>query len=344
MKNLCLALSIALLCASCSSTNLMSLSVMQPAPVSLPPYAKTAAVVNRTRATDETRTVDAIHKAISLESGNLQKDGARASMTGLADELMKNNRFSMVKPLTDLDLRSFGAGVFPSAMSWDTVEKICKANNTDLLFSLELFDAETKAAVGSTALGTMVGGVPALTQQVNMTTLVKTGWRIYDPSSRNILDEYILSRDLSFRGTPVAAASAIMGHKEEVIKVGNQAGQAYAYRIMPYSVRVSRFYYVRGSSNFAVATRMARTGNWDGAAKLWQQETNNPSRKVAGRACYNMAIISEINGDLNGAMAWAQKAYENYNNRLALSYVNVLRNRQSNDAVLKEQTEVSSNP
>ncbi|MBN8851274.1 MAG: hypothetical protein BGO55_09775 [Sphingobacteriales bacterium 50-39] len=344
MKNLCIALSAGLLFASCSSTNLMSLSVVQPAPVTLPNYAKTVAVVNRTRATNETRTVDALHKAMSLESSNLQKEGARASMTGLADELMKNNRFSMVKPLTNLDLRSFGAGVFPSAMSWDTVEKICRDNNTDLLFSLELFDAETKAAVGQTALGTMVGGVPALAQQVNMTTLVKTGWRIYDPSSRNILDEYVLSRDLAFRGSPMAAASAIIGHKEEVVKVGNQAGQAYAYRIMPYSVRVSRFYYVRGSSNFTVATRMARTGNWDGAAKLWQQETTNASRKVAGRACYNMAIISEINGDLNGAMAWAQKAYENYNNRLALSYVNVLRNRQSNDAVLKEQTEVSSNP
>jgi hypothetical protein len=344
MKNLYTALSIALLCASCGSTNLMSLSVTQPAPVTLPPYAKTAAVVNRTRAMDETRTIDALHKAMSLESSNLQKEGARASMTGLADELMKNNRLSMVKPLTNLDLRSFGAGVFPSALSWDTVEKICKDNNTDLLFSLELFDAQTKAAVGSTTLGTVVGNVPGLTQQVNMTTLVKTGWRIYDPSSRNILDEYVLSRDLAFRGSPVAAASAIMGHKEEVIKVGSQAGQAYAYRIMPYSIRVSRYYYVKGSSNFTVATRMARTGNWDGAAKLWQQETTNPSRKVAGRACYNMAIISEINGDLSGAMTWAQKAYEMYNNRLALSYVNVLRSRQTNDAVLKEQTEVSSNP
>jgi hypothetical protein len=344
MKNLSIALGAVLLFASCSSTNLMSLSVMQPAPVSLPPYAKTAAVVNRTRATDESRTIDAIHKAMSLESGTLQKEGAKASMTGLADELMKNNRFSMVKPLTNLDLRSFGGGIFPSAMSWDTVEKICRDNNTDLVFSLELFDAETKAAVGSAALGTVVGGVPGLMQQVNMTTLVKTGWRIYDPSSRNILDEYVLSRDLNFGGSPVAAASAMMTRKEEVVKAGNQAGEAYAYRIMPYSVRVSRFYYVRGSSNFSVATRMARTGNWDGAAKLWQQETTNASRKVAGRACYNMAIISEINGDLPGAISWAQKAYEMYSNRLALSYVNVLRNRESNDAVLKEQTEVSSNP
>jgi len=89
---------------------------------------------------------------------------------------------------------------------------------------------------------------------------------------------------------------------------------------------------------------MARTGNWDGAAKLWQESTNSSSRKAAGRACYNMAISSEINGDLNGAIQWAQKAYEVYNNRLALSYVNILRQRQSANELLKSQTEVTSAP
>ncbi|HEY6899107.1 MAG TPA: hypothetical protein VI233_00630, partial [Puia sp.] len=69
---------------------------------------------------------------------------------------------------------------------------------------------------------------------------------------------------------------------------------------------------------------------------------NSSRRKVAGRACYNMAIICEINGDLEGAIQWAQKSYENYNNRLALSYVNVLRNRQADRAVLQSQTEVTN--
>ena len=109
-------------------------------------------------------------------------------------------------------------------------------------------------------------------------------------------------------------------------------------------MRVSRYYYVRGDDSFKLATRMARTGNWDGAAKIWQQATNSASGKVAGRACYNMAIISEINGDLPGAIQWAQKAYENYGNRLALSYVSVLKNRQNDNAVLKAQNEVSAIP
>jgi hypothetical protein len=349
MKNSIAFYCIIVACYSCSSTNLMSLSVTQPAPVSLPPNIKAVAVVNRTRAADENRAVEVLHKVVSLESGGLQAEGARASMSGLADELMKNNRFSAVRPLNNLDLRSFGAGVFPSALPWDTVDRICRESNTDVLFSLELFDTESKVSYGATptTLKSVVGNIPAIQQQISMNTLVKTGWRIYDPASRSILDEFILSKDLVFSGrsvNPVAAASAIIGRKEAVIRVGNEAGQAYAYRIVPYSMSVSRYYYVRGTGNFTVAMRMARTGNWDGAGRLWQQETSNASRKIAGRACYNMAIISEINGDIAGAMQWAQKAYEAYSNRLALSYLNVLKNREANNAILRSQREVSAAP
>lgn len=348
MKTLIALICIVVTCYSCSPTSLMSLSVTQPAPVTLSPTIKTAAVVNRTRVADENKTIDAIYRAASLESRDLQAEGAKASMAGLADELMKNNRFSSVKALDMLDLRSYGAGVFPFSLPWDTVERICRENNSDVLFSLELFDAQTKVnySGSSTDLKTVINNIPALRQQVSMTTLVKTGWRIYDPASRNILDEYILSRDLVFSGSggPLAAGSALIGRKEAVKQVGNKAGQAYAYRIVPYSVRVSRYYFVRGTGNFSVAQRMAQTGNWDGAARLWQQETTNASRKVAGRACYNMAIISEINGDLEGAIQWAQKSYENYNNQLALGYVNILRDRQSANAVLKSQNEVSVTP
>jgi hypothetical protein len=90
--------------------------------------------------------------------------------------------------------------------------------------------------------------------------------------------------------------------------------------------------------------RMAQTGNWDGAAKIWLEETRNGSGKLAGRACYNMAIISEINGDLDGAMGWAQNAYEKYNTPLALNYVNILRCRKTDNSVLKEQNAVSQVP
>ncbi len=106
---------------------------------------------------------------------------------------------------------------------------------------------------------------------------------------------------------------------------------------MPYRSRVTRDYYVRGTDQFRIARRKAQTGNWDGAAALWQQETDHPKAKVAGRACYNMAIISEINGELDQAIGWAQKAYETYNNKLALRYIQMLERRKIKTEILNDQ-------
>jgi len=332
----------AVACYSCSSTNLMSLSVMEPAPVSMPSNIKTVAVVNRIQASQATQGIDAVHKAISLETNDLQKAGAQASMHGLSDELLKNNRFTDVKPL-NLDLRSYGAGIFPSAMQWDSVDKICRESNVDAIFSLELFDTESKINYGVTPANINVGiaNLPAVEHHVNMTTLVKTGWRIYDPSSRTILDEYVLSRDFSSSASginPVVAASALNGRIEAVKDVSTQAGQAYAARILPYWIRVSRDYFVGGNDNFKMAQRKAQAGDWNGAGVIWQQETGNTDGKLAGRACYNMAIISEINGNLDGAIQWAQKSYEDYKIRLALDYLNVLNYRKRQNDLLKSQS------
>ena len=63
----------------------------EPAPVSLPPTARSGAVVNRSLAADDSRAVDAIHGTISPESRDLQAAGAGASLAGLTDALIRSN-------------------------------------------------------------------------------------------------------------------------------------------------------------------------------------------------------------------------------------------------------------
>ncbi|SHM45592.1 hypothetical protein SAMN05444266_108141 [Chitinophaga jiangningensis] len=329
-------------CSSCKTTELVHINVLHPAPVTIPAYIKNPGVLNRTTITTKNKAVDAVDKVFSLEGVQLDKEGAKSSVTGLADELLKNNRFSDVKALGELDLTTNTPGFFSAPLSWDTVDKICREQHVDALFSLELFDTDSKISYAAVPVfvKTPLGNVPAIEHNASMLTTVKTGWRIYDPVGRNILDEYAVARDLTFSGrgiNPVAAAGALINRKEAVKQVGEQAGHYYAMRIIPYRTRVTRDYYVKGSDNFRTARRKAQTGNWDGAAELWKKETTNPSSTVAGRACYNMAIICEINGELDLAIKWSQKAYEEYNNKLALNYIRLLKNRQVGDEVLKQQ-------
>jgi|SRR6266700_2213146 len=177
MKNPIIFIGIIAIFCSCSSTNLMSLSVMEPAPVSLPSNIKSIAIVNRSQASDQTKVFDAIHKALSLETAGLQREGAKASIRGLTDELQKNNRFTEVKYLNDLDLRTFGAGIFPNSLEWDSVEKICRENNVDALFALELFDTESKLTYGNgpaNVINSIANIANGTGNQVNMVTQEKT--------------------------------------------------------------------------------------------------------------------------------------------------------------------------
>ena len=346
MKNLFPIILFAILFSSCASTETMHLSVLEPAPVSLPSYIKNVAVVNRTQVAKKSRVYDAIDKVVTLEGSKLDKDAAEETIIGLTDELKKNNRFDEIKMVNNSNLTTDIPGMFPAPLSWDVVEKYCDDNNADALFSLELFDTDSKIdySVYKTTVRTPFGTVPAIEQQANMHTLVKAGWRIYDLRDKEILDEAAVARNITYhaRGiNPLLAAQALINRKEAVKEVGNVAGHAYAFRIIPLWIRVSRNYYVRGTNNFKIAKRKALTGNWDEAAKLWQQETTNPKSKVAGRACYNMAIINEINGHVDEAIKWAQRSYENYNNHLALYYVNILKNREIGDNIAQVQQEAA---
>ncbi|NLR67926.1 hypothetical protein HGH92_26715 [Chitinophaga varians] len=325
-----------------ATTELVYLNVLKPAPVTIPAYVKSAGVVNRTTINPQNKAIDVVDRIFSLEGAQLDKEGAQSSVGGLADELRKNNRFNEVKALGELDLTTNAPGLFSAPLSWETVDKICREYQVDALFSLELFDTDSKISYAAipVSLKTPFGNVPGIEHRASMLTSVKTGWRIYDPAGRNILDEFALNRDLTFSGrgiNPVAAAGALINRKEAVKTVGIQAGQNYGMRIIPYRTRVTRDYYVKGTDNFRIARRKAQTGNWDGAAVLWKKETTNPDRTVAGRACYNMAIICEINGELDLAIKWSQKAYEEYNNRLALNYIRLLKNRKAGNEVLKQQ-------
>jgi hypothetical protein len=342
MKKQILYALIAFTFSSCSSTQLVFLTVNQPAPVTVPSHIKKAAILNRGESS-RNRVVEVVDKIFSLEEARLDKEGALASITGITDELYKTNRFEEVITVDGVYPGSTVPGLFPAPLTWKEVEAICARYHTDALFSLEIFDTDSKISYTTSpvTINTPFGKIPGVEHTANMLTVVKTGWRMYDPASRIILDEFPMEKRINLYGkgvNPTAAAAAILGRKDAVKQAATNAGHQYAERILPYSLRVQRDYYVKATENFKTAKRKAQTGNWDGAASLWQKETSNTDPKVAGRACYNMAIISEINGNLDEAINWARKAYEQYNIRLGLQYVNILERRKINDALVNEQT------
>lgn len=332
MKNVFFALLI--LSMGCQTTNIVTMSVIEPAPVELPSSMQKIGIINRSLPSDKDRLLDKVDKVLTAEGVNLDKEGAEASVLGLKEELERNNKLTQVVVLDIEQIEAPAFGTFPNQLSWNLVNEICSDHNLDGLFLLEFYDTDANVTYSSRQvnLPTPVGvTVPGLEHQASVYTTIKTGWRIYDNNGKNLIDEFLITEQITTMGkgiNPIEAAKAITGRKEAVKNSSYHIGKEYALSILPYSTRVKRDYYVKGTNNFKIAKRKAQTGNWDGAAALWLKETENSKAKVAGRAAYNMAIISEINGELDTAIDWAKKAYEYYDDKLGLRYVKILENRK----------------
>jgi hypothetical protein len=338
MKKHYLPLFLILILCSCK-TNLVYIKVLDPALVTVPGYVKTIGIINRSIPSDASKALNKVHLFNTAEGAEMAAEGSAECIRGLKDALMENTRFAKIVVLDSIHMKCQAIGMFNSPLSWDALDSICNANGLDAVFVLELFDTELKVSAPLVVPRSGVG-IALAALQVSMNTTVRTGWRIYVPKDRFIPDEYTYTNTVTHTGTGNnigAATEALIGRKEAVKQAANKAGHGYVCRVTPYWITVTRDYFIKGNAFFKMAMRKARTGNWDGAAELWEKETHNPRNKIAGRACYNMAIISEINGDLDKAIQWASIAYEEHGTRLALHYINQLKYRKNEKIRLQSQ-------
>jgi len=108
-------------------------------------------------------------------------------------------------------------------------------------------------------------------------------------------------------------------------------------RISPNWVRVSRYYYKKGDDRLKSAKRFVKVNNWKEAVVLWSQSAKSPDHKIAGCACHNMALAAEMEGELNIALEWANKAYKDHMLKKERTYINELNLRLMEVEKLKEQ-------
>ncbi|SEP80050.1 DUF6340 family protein [Flavobacterium urocaniciphilum] len=339
-----LLITIIILLQSCSSTNQLTLTVTEPAPVYINKNITKIGIINRSIPDKKYEAFDAIDKILTLEGKELDKKGGIAAIENLKDELLKNNRIQSVVVIDSVDFKKYGIDQFSAELTWAKIDEICNKHNIEALYELSFYDTDSNInykTITSQVNNNFGIKIPIIEHEATVNTLIKSGWRIYDNKDKVISDYYTTAKTVTLSGrgiNPLKAFETILGRKDAVINVSKNMGYEYALRILPYNHRVSRDYYVKGTNNFAIGQRRAQAGKWDNAAELWLLETNNHDPKIAGRACYNMAIINEINGDLDKAIEWATKSYTDYNDKIALRYLNVLKNRKAKTNQLEQET------
>lgn len=84
--------------------------------------------------------------------------------------------------------------------------------------------------------------------------------------------------------------------------------QDYVLKICPKWKQISREYFSTGNDKFIAASAYIKQDKIDDAILIWKELTKSEGDKTKGRACYNMAIASEIKGSYTMAFDWLNKA------------------------------------
>ncbi len=322
-----------LVCCSCSSTKQLTVSFTEPSPVDLSQQIKKIGIVNSSTSLSEKSYSNRVEQLIVLEERWLAEKGTEAALTGLFDELAQDTRFNTVKILDNLAEEAIDFGKQPSSDTWQKIASICEENDVDAIFSLAFHDTETQFSLKKTKMDysdMMRHRTTVVAQEITLKTLIENGWRIYDPKQKILIDEFTTNEEItaSAKGiSAVDALQAINNRREMLLEQSKNSGSSYANRMQPSKLDVQRAYYVLGSQKLELADIKIQNGDYTAAIELLEEEIANPKTRISGRACYNLAVLSEYNGDVHGAIKWANTSYDLHKEDATLEYIKTLERR-----------------
>ncbi len=328
-NNLLYLIFLSLLFTACSRYGYVHLNYPQEPLVYLPDDVKAIAVVNRSLTKEEDKNRKVLEAIITGEVGGSDRLASDECIKGVYDGIQGLHEVEMVFPGK---LRIYGTGTreTPDILDWKLVKKICDSTQADALLVLETFDSNTDLMLKTATdqVTSILSGTPprpSLPNEIRMN--VYSYWRLYDPDSKSIIDQYQHTFYMMFQ------TEAGIPPPDALPRTAYAAGQEYIGRFLPSYYSVKRDLYKRTSGSakheFRTGFRRAEVANWDGAIDIWSKMIERVKYKTAGRACLNIAVAYEVLGKTDLALEWAKKSYEDYNDKLGRDYAKILIRRKN---------------
>ena len=338
------ALASLILCLSACSPSIQ-IRALQPAQMKIDDHISTIAIVDRSKPSKG--WLNALEGAVTGEAIGQDKSGRRKAVQGLAEALSKTPRFSLKETGIELTGSETGSSMLPP-MDWNEVMSICQKYGADALAVIEMFDSDqnvrtrrddikTKSKSGRDSI--------RIEYEADRRLDIKMGWRLYDPKSKIIIDEIVVTQGADSREkaeTETKARDRLPSIYRVIEDVSYKTGLDYGARIAPTWVTLNRTYYGKAKGTYEEkmkqAARYAEAGDWLKAAEIWQPIAQQKSDlETAGKAAFNMAVANESLGKLDLALDWAKKAYTEFSNKKAKSYIETIKMRQNDERKLEYQ-------
>ncbi len=321
----------------------ISLRVLEPAAVAVPPHIDKVAVVSRTRpGSTGQKVLNVLEGALTGEAIGADRAGAASAKRGVVNALAESPRYDVVTPA--LELEGWGGGGTAAPLAWPRVEDICRDVGAQGLVVLESFDTDSyveEHVEKRTRTNDAGREVNYKVFHAQRRTSMSSTWRFYDASNRLLIDElwdHENTRTWDETGdTPSQARSQLPAQIHTIEDVASRAGHDYGRRIAPSWLMVRRSYYGKGDPDLVQAKKHVKAGQWAQAEAIWTRLSASSEPDVKGKALYNLALARERDGALDAAADLARQADALLGKRRSSAYVSTLEIRRGKQARLERQ-------
>lgn len=325
---------------SCS-TRSVPMKLLVPAEITVPAEVQRLGILNHSLPGREDQWKNVLEGFITGESILADREGSFECIKGVEMRLNESPRLKAIAIQTDT-YKGTGTRQFPELLGWQVIDELCKQYDVDAILCLETFDSDFGLKKHTSEVKEKVNGreVKRTEYHADLRIDVNSGWRLYDNVHKSLIDQVSFTDRKEWSGSgksEQAALDNLPSKRRSINESARFAGFQLANRISPNWRTETRSYFVKGNDDFKEAKTQVRFNNWDAAISIWKRLSEDADPEIAGKACYNMALASEMKGNIDMAIVWAEKAMKVYHIKKARNYVNVLYNRRDNENRLDEQ-------
>lgn len=301
---LCL-LTICLLSA-CSSLNYINIETYNPAEITFPERVGKVLIVNN--AVPQPGDIGYKYRL----KGTLQ-DTARVS----ADSALFDACYSLGKAIVDASYfndvllykettRKDHLYYVDEKLTSSKVDALCNETGADAVVSFDRLLFDMNRDIVGFADGFFMGNV-----SVKILGVLRT----YLPGRSNPLATVLLSDSIFWSeggGSMLALSYYFPSPEESLREAGKYIGAKANPNFVPYWNEEERWYYGNVGARWQEATAYAKKEKWDKAAECWKRLYDHSSGRNKAKAATNIALYYEMKTQLNDAVEWADKSYDQF--------------------------------
>jgi hypothetical protein len=327
------------LLGSCVSTGKISVQVSVPAKRSIPTDIQSVVLMNRSMNSgfsdydQDSLEVLFINKKLHLDNIFLDSLASDTTVKSMANAMYESGRFDVVIPIRrNLPNNNSSYLDSSSSLTLKQVKQICSEFNVDALLTLENFHERVKTSYETRYVNGYNGSLKEFDAYVQVA--FHSNWKLYQPQEKLLVAKFEVNDTIFWTENGLSLQETyekLPTLKNALLDGAIENAKNFAAYITPGWQSEDRRYFMTNNPEIDKAIAFLQKNDWKEAEKIWMKYETVSSPALRSKIEFNLALASEMNGNLNEAIEWAQKSFQTKYSIATEDYLRLLKRHLANN-------------